>query len=336
MTMPRVAVINDYMRIVSQVADWSCLEGRASVSFFHDHLDSDDALVERLAPFEIIVSERERTHFTRELLERLPQLKLICVTGTDNWHVDFETTRRLGITVCNTESVMAAMPELAWGLILALSRGIVRDDRRIREGGWQTRPTVPLQGKRLGILGLGIAGQRMLEIARAFRMDTVAWSQNLTDEAARKAGTRRVSLDDLLSSSDVVTIQLVLSDRTRGLIGERELRLMKAGAFLVNTSRGPIVDETALVAALRERRMGGAGLDVFDVEPLPVDHPLRTLDNVVLTPHTGYITDEQFKVFYSQSVQNIAAFLDGKPVRVMTAPYSLDAKKRMVQNVPQA
>ncbi|MGE4242860.1 D-2-hydroxyacid dehydrogenase family protein [Ramlibacter sp.] len=334
--MLRVAVINDYMRIVREVADWSRLGREAEVTFFHDHLDTEDAIAERLAPFDIVVSERERTHFTASLLARLPKLKLLCVTGTDNWAVDFDATRRQGITVCNTASVMAAMPELAWGLILALTRGIVRDDRAIKAGGWQTRPTVPLQGKTLGILGLGIAGKRMLDIAHAFRMKTVAWSQNLTSEAAEAAGTRRVALDELLASSDVVTIQLVLSDRTRGLLGDRELRLMKPGAFLVNTSRGPIVQEQALVAALQEGRIGGAGLDVFDVEPLPKQHPLRSLDNVVLTPHTGYITDEQFRVFYGESLENILAYLAGSPIRVMTAPYSLEAKQRMAESAPPA
>lgn len=334
--MMQVAVINDYMGVVRECADWRRLDGKAQVTFFHDHLTSEDAITARLAPFDIIVSERERTHFTASLLGRLPRLKLLCVTGTDNWAVDFDATRRLGITVCNTESVMAAMPELAWGLILSLTRGIVRDDRAIKAGGWQTRPTVPLQGKTLGILGLGVAGKRMLEIGKAFRMDCVAWSQNLTDEAAQAAGTRRVELDTLLASADVVTIQLILSDRTRGLLGDRELCLMKPGAFLVNTSRGAIVQEDALVSALRERRIGGAGLDVFEIEPLPSGHPLRNLDNVVLTPHTGYITDEQFRVFYGQSLENILAFIAGAPIRVMTAPYSLEAKQRMVQTVPRA
>jgi len=334
--MLQVAVINDYMRIVAQMADWERLRGRAQVHFFHDHLDSEDALACRLAGFDVIVSERERTRFTASLLSRLPRLRLLCLTGTDNWAVDFDATRRQGITVCNTQSVMAAMPELAWGLILALTRGIVRDDRVIKAGGWQTRPTVPLQGKTLGILGLGIAGRRMLEIAQAFRMQCVAWSSNLTAEAAAAVGARRLDLDELLATSDVVTIQLVLSERTRGLLGARELGLMKPQAFLVNTSRGPIVQEEALVAALRQGRIAGAGLDVFDVEPLPVEHPLRQLDNVVLTPHTGYITDEQFRVFYGQCLENILAFIEGRPIRVMTAPYSLEAKQRMVDSVPRA
>ena len=332
--MLKVAVVNDYMRIVREVADWSRLEGLAEVTYFHDHLDKEDAIAGRLAPFDVIVSERERTRFTASLLARLPRLKLLCVTGTDNWAVDFDATARQGLTVCNTASVMAAMPELAWGLILALTRGIVRDDRNIKAGGWQTRPTVPLQGKTLGILGLGIAGKRMLEIGLAFRMRCVAWSSNLTREAAEAAGAHYLPLDELLATSDVVTIQLVLGERSRGLLGDRELRCMKPGAFLVNTSRGPIVDENALVAALRERRIAGAGLDVFDVEPLPSGHPLRGLDNVVLTPHTGYITDEQFRVFYGQSVENILAFIHGAPVRVMTAPYSLKAKQEMVKSVP--
>lgn len=334
--MLQVAVINDYMHVVREFADWRRLDGKAEVTYFHDHLTSEDALAARLAPFDVIVSERERTRFTASLLARLPRLKLLCVTGTDNWAVDFDTTRRMGVTVCNTESVMAAMPELAWGLILALARGIVRDDAAIKAGGWQTRPTVPLRGKVLGILGLGVAGKHMLAVGKAFGMDCVAWSQNLTNEAAQAAGARRVELDELLACADVVTVQLILSERTRGLLGDRELRLMKPGAFLVNTSRGPIVQEEALISALRERRIGGAGLDVFDVEPLPADHPLRRLDNVVLTPHTGYITDEQFRVFYGQSLENILAFIDGAPIRVMTASYSREAKQRMVQTVPRA
>jgi len=331
--MHKVAVINDYMQVIHEVADWSRLDGRAEVSFFHDHLNGDTALIERLAPFDIVVSERERAHFTAAVFAGLPRLKLLCVTGFDNWHIDFDAARAHGVTVCNTGSVPGAMPELAWGLMLALSRNIVCEHQNIRNGGWQSRPSVALQGKRLGILGLGINGKRMAEIGKAFRMEPMAWSTHLDAVKAAAGGAQYLPLDELLATSDVVTIQLVLSERTRGLIGRRELALMKPTAFLINTSRGPIVDEAALIHALRTGRIAGAGLDVYDVEPLPVDHPLRALDNVVLTPHIGYITEAQYKVFYGQCLENILAWLDGAPTRVMTAPYSLAAKEQAVREL---
>ena len=327
--MLRIAVIDDYMRVVADAADWASLQAVGSIDFYHDHLIDEDQLVARLSAYDVIVAERERTPFPASLFARLPRLKLLVATGIDNWVIDFAAAARHGVVISCTGSVMAAMPELAWGLILSLSRRITWDHIQIRAGGWQTQPGRPLQGATLGILGLGVAGKRMLDISRAFGMKTVAWSQNLSAEAAQAAGTQRVEFDELLRSADVITIQLVLSERTRGLIGAREFGLMKRDALLVNTSRGPIIDEAALIDALKTRRIGGAGLDVYAREPLPRDHPLRSLDNVVLTPHTGYITEQQVRVFYGQAVENIIAFARGTPMRVMTAPYSAELKKQL-------
>jgi phosphoglycerate dehydrogenase-like enzyme len=319
--MRRVAVINDYMRIVPTIADWSVLDGLATIDFFHDHLRDETAVAARLAPYDIIVAERDRTPFPRSLFLKLPNLKLLVTTGAVNWTIDFDAANERGVTVCYTGGVPGAAPELAWGLLLALTRRIAWDHASIRAGSWQTAPGVGVAGKMLGVVGLGNIGQQMVKYAQAFGMETQAWSQNLTDEAATAAGTKRVALDALLHTSDIVSIHVVLSDRTRGIIGKEQFALMKPSAYLINTSRGPIVQEAAMIEALREKRIAGAGLDVYDQEPLPTDHPLRTLDNVVLTPHTGYITDAQYKVFFGQAVENVLAFIKGAPVRVMTDPY---------------
>ncbi len=316
--MLRVAVINDYMGIVPKIADWSQLDGLGEVDFYADHIPSEDAAAERLASYDAIVAERDRLPFTRSLFERLPNLKLLVTTGGVNWLIDLEAAKEKGITVCYTMGVPGAAPELTWGLLLVLSRRIVWDHANVRAGGWQTAPGMSVTGKTLGLVGLGNIGRKMVQYAQAFDMKTVAWSPNLTDERAKAAGTVSVELEHLLRTADFVSVHMVLADSTRGMIGAKELKLMKPSAYIINTSRGPLIDEAALIGALKNGSIAGAGLDVYDREPLPADHPLRTLENVVTTPHTGYITDEQYRVFFGEAVENVVAFAKGKPIRVMT------------------
>ena len=313
----RVAVLDDYQSVAMEVADWSVLPAGTEVQTFSDHLDDIEAVAERLQDFEIVVAMRERTPFPRELLERLPRLELLITTGSQNAAIDVEAARELGAIVCGTGSLGFATAELTWGLILALARQIPREDRAIREGGWQVALGQGLQGKTLGIIGLGNLGTQVARIGAAFGMELVAWSQNLTEERAQAAGAELAPLEELLERSDVVTIHLKLSERTRGLIGAPELEAMKQSAYIVNTSRGPIIDEDALVEALEAGAIGGAGLDTFDREPLPLDHPLRRLPNTVLTPHVGYVIEEGYRGYYGDAVEDIAAFLAGSPVRVI-------------------
>ena len=313
----RVAVLDDYQSVAMEVADWSVLPAGTEVQTFSDHLDDIEAVAERLQDFEIVVAMRERTPFPRELLERLPRLELLITTGSQNAAIDVEAARELGAIVCGTGSLGFATAELTWGLILALARQIPREDRAIREGGWQVALGQGLQGKTLGIIGLGNLGTQVARIGAAFGMELVAWSQNLTEERAQAAGAELAPLEELLARSDVLTIHLKLSERTRGLIGAPELEAMKQSAYIVNTSRGPIIDEDALVEALEAGAIGGAGLDTFDREPLPLDHPLRRLPNTVLTPHVGYVIEEGYRGYYGDAVEDIAAFLAGSPVRVI-------------------
>ncbi len=315
--MLRVALLDDYQDVALGSADWRRLEGKASVEAFHDHLTDEAALAERLQPFEVVMALRERTPFRRSLLERLPKLKLLCTAGMRNASIDMEAAKARGVLVCGTGGSSRSTMELTWGLILALVRQIPREDRSVRAGGWQETVGTGLDGKTLGIIGLGNIGAQVAEVGRAFHMRLLAWSQDLTEERAQACGAERVDKDELLSRSDIVTIHLVLGPRSTGLLGERELALLRPSAYLVNTSRGPIVDEAALIAALRRNAFAGAGLDVFDREPLPSDHPLRTLPNVVLTPHLGYVTAETYRVFYGQTLENIEAYLAGAPVRVI-------------------
>ncbi|MDP3138954.1 MAG: D-2-hydroxyacid dehydrogenase family protein [Burkholderiaceae bacterium] len=316
--MLKIAVINDFLRVFRQATDWSRLDGVAQVDFFHDILDTEDKAAERLAPYDIVVTERERTHFTGALLQRLPRLRLLVTTGTHNRYIDFATAAARGVTVTRTQAILHAAPELAWGLILVLMRRIVRDHESLRAGGWQTGLGRSLRGKMLGLVGLGVTGVQMVPLAQAFGMKTQAWSPHMDEARAQAAGTRYVAFDELLATSDVVSLHMVLADSTRGIIGRRELQLMQPHAYLVNTSRGALVDEEALIEALRDQRIAGAGLDVFTTEPMPASHPLRSVANVVMTPHTGYITDEQYALCFGQAVENILAFLAGAPVRVMT------------------
>jgi phosphoglycerate dehydrogenase-like enzyme len=311
----RVAVLDDYQRVAEGLAAWRGLA--ADVTFFHDHLGGDDVVVARLAPFAVIVAMRERTPFSRARLERLPNLRLLVTTGRGNAAIDVEAAHDLGVVVSGTDGLVAPTAELTWALILALTRNVVVEDANVRAGHWQTTIGPELEGRTLGVIGLGRQGARVAEIGRAFGMRLLAWSQNLTGERAAQAGATRVELDELLARSDVVTIHLRLSDRTRGLIGARQLGAMHPDAYLVNTSRGPVVDEAALLDALHARAIAGAALDVFDVEPLPGDHPLRSAPNTVLTPHIGYVARSNYELFYRQAVEDIEAFLRGDPIRLV-------------------
>lgn len=314
----RVAILDDFQNVALTLADWSPLEGRAQATVFRDHLEDADRLVERLRDFEVIVLMRERTPFSRALIERLPKLALLTTSGMTNRSIDLAAATAHGVVVCGTDNVGTTTAELAWGLILGLMRNIPQEDRATRAGAWQTSIGVGVAGKTLGILGLGKLGSQMAKIGAAFGMKPLAWSQNLTEERCRAVGaSKAASKDELLSKADVVTIHLVLSERTRGIIGRREIGLMKPTAYLVNTSRGPIVEQAALIEALETQRIAGAGIDVYDVEPLPADHPMRRLSNSVITPHLGYVTVDNYRVFYPKMVENIAAFLDGAPIRVL-------------------
>lgn len=314
----RVAVLDDYQGVALGLADWQSLHPAVQVQVFTDHVDDPDALAERLHIFECIVAMRERTPFPRPLFERLPNLRLLITTGRRNASIDLEAATQHGVQVCGTEMLPYPTAELTWGLILALVRHIPQEDAATRKGDWQTTLGIGLNGKTLGVIGLGRLGGQVATVGKAMGMDVIAWSQNLTDARAAEIGaTRLATKEALIERADVVTIHLVLSPRTRGLIGAAELRRMKPTAYLINTSRGPIVDEAALIDAVRARRIAGAGLDVFDREPLPLDHPLRRLENTVITPHLGYVTEEGYRIAYAGAVEDIRSFLDGKPVRAI-------------------
>jgi len=292
----------------------------ATVTFFDDHLGGIEPLAERLAPFEAVVAMRERTPFPAALLERLPRLRLLVTTGMANASIDLAAAAARGVVVCGTRSLPSPTAELTWGLILALLRHVPEEDARLRAGGWQATVGTELAGRTLGLLGLGRLGRRVAAVGQAFEMPVLAWSRNLDPDAARALGVEPAGFDDLLERADVVSIHLRLSERTRGLIGAAELARMRPSAVLVNTSRGPIVDEEALLAALREGTIAGAGLDVYDTEPLPVDHPIRTAPNTVLTPHVGYVTRGTYERFFADAVEDISAFVRGRPVRVLDSP----------------
>jgi phosphoglycerate dehydrogenase-like enzyme len=313
----RIALLDDYQSVALRMADWQSLPADVEVVAFRDHLAGPDAVAARLADFDVVMALRERTPFPRELLERLPRLRLLVTAGMRNAAIDLAAAADRGIVVCGTAGLPYPTAELAWGLILALARHIPAEDRATREGRWQETVGRGLNGKTLGVLGLGTLGSRVARFGRAFEMTVLAWSQNLTAERAAEVGATLAGKDELLARADVVSIHLVLSDRTRGLIGARELQRMKRTAYLVNTSRGPIVDEAALVHALREGTIAGAGLDVFDEEPLPPDHPLRGLPNTVIAPHLGYVTEETYRVFYGQALEDVQAYLRGAPIRVL-------------------
>jgi phosphoglycerate dehydrogenase-like enzyme len=317
--MTRVAILDDYQNVALAVADWRSLGLEVTVEAFHERLGGEDALVQRLADFEVIVAMRERTQLPRSVLERLPKLKLLVTTGMRNVAIDVKAAAELGIVVSGTGLLTPPTAELTWGLILALARHIPEEAQQMRSGGWQTTVGVGLNGKVLGVLGLGKLGSEVARVGRAFQMEVIAWSQNLTEEHASSLGARRVEKDELFQRADFVTIHLILSKRTRGLVTARELALMKPEAYLINTSRGPIVEERALIEVLKKRTIAGAALDVFDEEPLQGEHPLRKLDNVVLTPHLGYVTVENYRKAYGEAVEDIRAFLAGHPIRTISA-----------------
>jgi phosphoglycerate dehydrogenase-like enzyme len=316
--MHRIAVLDDYQSAAAGFADWSLVPGPVDVVEFADHLADEDDLADRLTPFEVVVAMRERTPFPRTLLERLPHLRLLVTTGRRNASIDVAAAAERGITVCGTGSHAAGPVELTWALILAVARQVPLEDASVRAGGWQETVGTDLAGATLGVLGLGRLGERVARIGQAFDMDVVAWSQNLTGQRAAEVGVRLVDRDELFATADVLTVHLVLSDRTRGLVGRDELERMKPSAILVNTSRGPIVDEAALLDALSSSRIAGAGLDVFDTEPLAPDHPLRSAPRTVLTPHLGYVTEKTYEIFFREAVEDVAAFLAGSPIRVLT------------------
>ena len=313
----RVAVLDDYQGIAHGFGPWETLAPRAEVTYFHDHMLRDGVVSALLEGFEVVVAMRERTPFTAERLASLPGLKLLVTTGMGNASIDMEAARELGITVCGTGSLPSPTAELAWGLIIALQRNLLEEDRRIREGGWQGTIGPELAGRTLAIVGLGRLGRRVARVAQAFEMEVIAWSEHLTAESAAEAGVEAVGFDELFRRADVLTIHTRLSDRTRGLIGARELGLMKETAILVNTSRGPIVDEDALLAALAAGTIAGAALDVYAKEPLPPDHPLRRAPRTLLSPHLGYVTTGTYDVFYREAVEDIAAWMRREPVRVL-------------------
>jgi phosphoglycerate dehydrogenase-like enzyme len=317
--MKRVAVLDDYQRVAKVYADWSVLDGRVEVTSFTDHLDDEDALTARLAGFPIVVAMRERTPFPRSLIERLPDLELLVTTGPFNAAIDIAAASERGIVMCGTGGVPFNTSELTWALILACARHIPEEDRNVKSGGWMTTVGTDLYGHTLGLLGAGRLGRAVARVGAAFGMEIIAWSQNLSAERAAEVGAVRVERDELFARADVLTIHLVLSDRTRGLVGARELDLMKPSAILVNTSRGPIVDEMALADALARKQIRAAGVDAYAVEPLPADHPFRRLDNIVCTPHLGYVSEDGYRVFFGDIVEDIAAYLDGSPVRTIQA-----------------
>lgn len=316
--MTRIAILDDYFDGALAATDWSVLDD-AEIDVFNEHLGHDhDKVAAALAPYDVLIAMRERTPFPAELLEKLPNLKLLVTTGMRNLAIDMDAGRARGIDICGTDMLPYPAFEHAWALILAVTKKIPLEDRTMKSGGWQKGTGIGLNGKTLGILGLGKLGAQVARVGKAFEMDVIAWSQNLTDErCAEVGGVTRVDKDELFARADVITVQMVLSDRTRGLVGAREFGLMKPSAYLINTSRGPIVDEAALLDALQNNRIAGAGIDVFDVEPLPADHPFRKLENAVLTGHTGYVIAELYQKVYGQAVENIQAWMAGTPTRLL-------------------
>jgi phosphoglycerate dehydrogenase-like enzyme len=306
----KIAVLDDYQNAALDNADWSAIRERADIAVFQNHLADPDAVIGRLLPFDIVCVMRERTPLPRIVIERLPNLKLIASTGPVNAAIDVAAAGDHGIAVVHTGYRSDPTIEFTWALILASARNIVAESNSVRVGGWQQTVGTDLRGKTLGILGLGRIGSQVARIGNAFGMNPVAWSQNLTPEASKAAGATLVSKDRLFEQADILTIHLVLSGRTRGLVGSSELGRMKPTARLINASRGPIVDEQALIGALKNRQIAGAAVDVFDIEPLPPSHPFRTLDNVLATPHIGYVSHGLYKTFYEDTVSNVRKWLD--------------------------
>jgi len=315
----RCAILDDYQNVALTMADWSKVAGDIDITVFNDHLGAADKVVAALEDFAIVCAMRERTAFPRAVIEALPNLKLLITTGMRNASIDLEAAKAKNVVVCGTPSFGNATAALAVGLMLELARRIGYENARLEAGAtWQTTIGLDLEGQTLALLGLGRLGTKVAQIGKVLGMNAIAWSQNLTADKCRDAGVEYVERDELFQRADFLSIHLQLSPRTRGLIGASELGLMKPSAHLINTSRGPIIEEAALIAALRDRRLAGAALDVFDTEPLPLDHPFRKLDNVVITPHLGYVVAQNYRVFFGGIVEDIRAFLDGAPLRVLT------------------
>jgi len=316
--MFRAAILDDYQNVAMSFADWSPIAKDVEIKVFNKPFGSQDEAIKALQGFAVVVGMRERTPFPRKVVEALPDLKLLITTGARNNSFDMKACAERGVTVCGTGAAGSPTTGIAFGLMLELTRRIGFENARLKAGApWQTTIGRDLEGLTLGILGLGKLGQRSAAVGKAFGMKTITWSQNLTEEKAKAAGADYVSKDDLFRNADFVTIHLVLSDRSRDLVGAKELGLMKKSAYLINTSRGPIVDEKALIAVLQSKSIAGAGLDVFDIEPLPLDHPFRKMDNVVITPHLGYVSEQNYRKYFPDIVEDIRAWLDGKPVRVI-------------------
>ena len=311
----KIAILDDYQHVALTCADWDPLG--AKIVAFSSHIAETGDLVAQVRPFDVIVAMRERTPFTATRIGLLPNLKLLVTTGMRNASIDLAACAAAGVTVCGTRGVPGATPELTWALILSLVRHVPAEDASIRGGGWQHTLGFGLSGRTLGIVGLGNIGRAVAKVGQAFGMDVLAWSQHLSASAAQAAGITAVSKDELFALSDVVTVHYKLSERSVGLVGARELELMRPTAYLVNTSRGPLVDQDALLTALHTGNIAGAGLDVYDEEPLPAGHPLRFAPRTVLTPHLGYVTDDGYRMFYGDAVEDIAAFAAGQPVRVV-------------------
>jgi phosphoglycerate dehydrogenase-like enzyme len=306
----KVAILDDYQDVALKMADWSAVAAKTDITVFNDHIVDTEVLVERLAPFDVICVMRERTPISRETIERLPRLKMIASTGPVNASIDATAAQERGIHVSATGYWSAPAIELTWALILAAARRIIDESNSVRNGGWQTSIGLQLNGKTLGVMGLGRIGGQVARVGIAFGMKVIAWSENLTVEAAEAVGVARVPKEQLLRQADFLTIHLVLSRRTRGVVGATELALMNHTAWLINTSRGPVVDEAALISALQDHMIAGAGLDVFNNEPLPESHPFRTLRNVIATPHIGYVADDLYRTFYTEAAANIASWLE--------------------------
>ena len=306
----KVAILDDYANVALRMADWSALKDRATISVFNDHVAGADAVVERLHPFDVVSIMRERTPLSREVIARLPNLKLIASTGSRNAAIDVSAAKERGIAISHTGYRSEPTIEFTWALILASTRNLVAENNNFRSGGWQQSIGGDLNGNTLGVLGLGNVGAQVAKIGNAFGMNVITWSQNMTAERAAAAGATSVSKDELFRQSDILTIHVVLSERTRGMVGEAELALMKPTSRLINTSRGPVVNEEALIKVLQTRKIAGAALDVFDVEPLPANHPFRSLDNVLGAPHIAYGTEGLYRTFYQDTVDYISAWLN--------------------------
>jgi len=319
MPKQRCAIIDDYQNCALGLADWRSLAADVDFTVFADHLDDEDAVAERLRDFEIVSIMRERTPFPRTLFDKLPNLKLLLTSGMRNAAIDVAAARDHGVTVCGTQMLGYPTAELTWGLILGLLRHIPFEDRETRAGAWQRTLGVCVQGKVLSVLGLGRLGSQVATVGKAFGMEVIAWSQNLTAERCAEFGVKLVGKEELFTRADVLTIHLILSKRTRGLVTAGDFARMKPTSYFVNTSRGPIVDEKALISVLERKAIAGAALDVFDVEPLPASHPLRHFENTVITPHIGYVSAENYRRIFTTTVDNLRAWLSGKPINVVDA-----------------